>query len=201
MENMLVRIPAGPYKFGREREIINLPEFWISRTPITNTEYARFVTANGYTLPAHWGGDSFPSELADHPVTYVSWHDAVAYAEWLGVRLPTDIEWEKAARGSDGRTYPWGDWGKGFCNTIEAGVGGTTPVDRYSPHGNSPYGCADMAGNVLEWTATIDGKYRTICGGAYNHNRTLAACAFRVRHIPGYRYRNIGFRIASDRQI
>jgi formylglycine-generating enzyme required for sulfatase activity len=92
----------------------------------------------------------------------------------------------------------WGDWQEGRCNTQEAGVGTTSPVGQYAPHGDSPYGCADMAGNVFEWTASVDGKYQVLRGGSFNHGRELAHCAFRVRHKPSYRYRNLGFRVASE---
>ena len=88
-------------------------------------------------------------------MTLITWHNAVAYAEWANKRLPTVEEWVKAARGTDGREYPWGnEFDVNKCNTKEGRTGGTTPVGKYSPLGDSPYGCVDMAGNVWEWTAT-----------------------------------------------
>jgi formylglycine-generating enzyme required for sulfatase activity len=193
----MVCVPAGTFRFGESGEERDLPEFWIGRAPVTNAEYARFAAATGYEPPGHWERQAPPEGIAAHPVTHVSWSDAVAYAEWLGRRLPTEEEWEKAARGSDGRAYPWGAWVEGRCNTKEVGAGTTTPVGQYSPDGDSPYGCVDMAGNVFEWTASTEGKYQVLRGGSFNHGREMAGCVFRIRHKPSYRYRNLGFRGAS----
>jgi formylglycine-generating enzyme required for sulfatase activity len=108
----MVWVPPGPFIYGEgERtRIVRLEEgFFIARTPVTNAEYARFVAATGHEPPEHWEGRTPPQEIAGHPVVEVTWHDAVAYAEWAGQRLPSEEEWEKAARGIDGREYPWGD--------------------------------------------------------------------------------------------
>ena len=128
----------------------------------------------------------------------MSWFDACAFAEWIDGRLLTEAEWEKAARGVDGRRFPWGDWAEGRCNSKEAGLGGTSPVGRFSPSGDSPFGCVDMAGNVQEWTVSDSGKYKVIRGGAFNHDRTLAQAFFAVRHVPSFSSRNIGFRVGWD---
>jgi formylglycine-generating enzyme required for sulfatase activity len=139
-------VPASTFLYGDAKEERELPEFWIGRAPVTNAEYARFVDAAGYEPPEQWGGKVPSKQIADHSVTYVSWYDAMAYAESRDVRLLAEKEWEKAARGIDGRENPWGDWKEGCCNSKEAGIGTTTPVGRYSPEGDSPCGCVDMAG-------------------------------------------------------
>jgi len=150
----MVRVPAGKFLYGDDKSEVELPEFWIDKAPVTEAEYARFVAEMGHEPPSHWKGKSPPKQIADHPVTWVSWYDAVAYAKWVGGRLPTEQEWEKAARGMDGREYPWGEWAEGDCNSEDRSIGDTTPVGKYSPQGDSPYGCVDMAFNVWEWTTS-----------------------------------------------
>ena len=103
----------------------------------------------------------------------------------------------EGARGGRRAAVPVGEWAKGRCNSVEAGIGGTTPVGRFSPSGDSPRGCADMAGNVQEWTSSDSGKYKVIRGGAFNHDRTLAQTFFAVRHM-GFSSWNIGFRVGWD---
>ncbi len=192
-----VRIPAGEFLYGNNKKERTLPEYWMARTPVTNAEYARFVAETGHKPPEHWNGKTPPKELADHPVVYVDWNDAAAYAEWAEGRLPTEEEWEKAARGTDGREYPWGNtFDKSNCNSIEGGVGGTTPVGKYSPAGDSPYGVADMAGNVWEWTASEYEKGVWVGrGGAFNFSGRGVRCAFRYFWGPLYRGQDLGFRV------
>ncbi len=166
-----IRIPAGDFLYGEEKQTVYLPEYWIGRAPVTNEQYARFVADVGYEAPNHWKGKRPPAKLADHPVIYVSWDDAQAYCKWAGLRLPTEEEWEKAARGTDGREYPWGDKlpNARLCN-FKKNVGTTTPVGRYSPQGDSPYGCVDMAGNVWEWTDSANNEhkdFRVLRGGSW----------------------------------
>jgi formylglycine-generating enzyme required for sulfatase activity len=196
----MVRVPAGKFLYGDDKREVELPEFWIDRAPVTNAEYARFVAETGHEPPVHWEGETPPKEIADHPVVNVSWDDATAYAEWAGGRLPSEQEWEKAARGTDGRKYPWGKWAEGRCNSQEAGVGGTTPVGQYSLPGDSPYGCVDMAGNVWEWTASEHEQGgRVLRGGAFLDEDRYVRCAARSWDLPYNCRRNCGFRVVAAR--
>jgi len=183
-----VSIPAGPFLMGSSRpsdrqghegpqHTVTLPAFRIGRYPVTKAQYAAFVDAMDYDLPGDWVGGRYPPEQAHHPVVYVSWHDAQAYLAWLRhttnrpYRLPTEAEWEKAARGDDGRLWPWGivrDPARANCKP--AGPGQTTPVGHYSPGSDSPYHCSDMAGNVLEWTGTLFGRDWEIPEFAYPYD-------------------------------
>jgi formylglycine-generating enzyme required for sulfatase activity len=196
-----VWVPPGEYVLGGEGgfdlQVACLEEgFFIARTPVTNAEYARFVAATGHKPPEHWRGKTPPRELADHPVVHVCWYDAKAYAEWAGTRLPTEEEWEKAARGYDGRAYPWGDdFDPERCNTAESRIGTTSPVGQYSPRGDSPYSAADMAGNVWEWTASEQSGGRVMRSGSFYHVQGGARCAFRHRYNPYDRDSYHGFRV------
>ena len=195
----MVRVPAGKFLYGEYRREIELPEFWIDKAPVTNAEYARFVAETGHEPPRHWEGKTPPKQIADHPVTYVSWDDAVAYAKWAGGRLPTEEEWEKAARGTDGREYPWGDRppDERRCN-FGMKVGDTTPVGQYSPQGDSPYGCVDMAGNVWEWTASKHEHAGPVKrGGAFDWPREDVRCDRRNWDFSGYRDGDLGFRVVA----
>lgn len=169
---------AGDHE--KPQHIVYLDAFWIDRTEVTNAQYRRCVEAGVCQVPRvmeshYWERPSTygnPSK-ADHPVVHVDWNDTRTYCEWAGVRLPTEAEWEKAARGTDGRIYPWGstfdDWRLNFCDQnciyslpgVEAddGYHRTAPVGNY-PTGASPYGILDMAGNAFEWVADwYDAEY------------------------------------------
>ena len=185
-----------------------------------------FVRDTGHRPPSHWEGDTYPEELGDHPVVNVSWHDAMAYCQWLSqktdrnYRIPTEAEWEKAA-GWDEKAgkrwrYPWGDdFDPEKCNTAEGGPGKTTPVGQYFPAGDSPYGATDMAGNVWEWCSTLfpsrypyhpdgsrenleHGGRRLIRGGSWGYGQGSARCALRAANSPEYRDGNLGFRVAAS---
>jgi formylglycine-generating enzyme required for sulfatase activity len=145
-----VDVPAGEYLIGRNpderrQRLVNVGAFELSRTPVTNAQYARFAAETGATVPPHWPAPD------DHPVVFVDWDEAAAFCTWAGGRLPTEAEWEKAARGTDGRTYPWGDEEDESLAVVGAGIkhGSTSPVGAH-PAGASPYGLLDMAGNVWE---------------------------------------------------
>ncbi len=147
-----VLIPAGPFLFGEDLHLRYLPPFEIDRFPVTVGRYAEWVRASGRRPPVSWTGGTPPALRLDHPVTGVTFRDALAFARDHGRAIPTEEQWEKAARGTDGRAYPWGDrFNVRSLNSRAARRRGTTSVDRY-PGGASPYGVMDMAGNVWEWT-------------------------------------------------
>jgi len=225
----LVIVPAGDFLMGsvegdpdayddeKPQHVVYLDAFWIDRTEVTNAMFERFVEETGHDAGTWWRDEA--SGKPDHPVVIVSWHDAKAYCEWAGRRLPTEAEWEKAARGTDGRVYPWGNEppDASRCN-FNRNVGDTTPVGKYSPKGDSPYGAADMAGNVWEWVADwydedyyavsprdnpqgpSMGDYRVLRGGSWSDNGfgVSVRAAFRFRNSPVLRYGNFGFRCARS---
>lgn len=150
----MAKVDGSVFQSGPGNEPIWLPAFYIDVYPVTNDEYARFIAATGHTPPQDWEDGRPAAERGDHPVVFVTWDDAAAYAEWAGKSLPTGQQWEKAARGTRGTVYPWGDQTTpAKCNVRENGVGSTTAVGCYQS-GVSPYGVFDMCGNVWEWCAT-----------------------------------------------
>ncbi|MCX6033138.1 MAG: SUMF1/EgtB/PvdO family nonheme iron enzyme [Chloroflexi bacterium] len=179
-----VLIPAGPFPMGSDdpaapasegpQHIVDLPDFRIGRYPVKNEEYAAFLKDRPDVQPPakSWWLRQPPAAKRDHPVVNVSWREARAYCDWLSqeqktgrcYRLPTEAEWEKAARGRENTRYPWGnDWRDGMCNV---GGAGTTPVCAF-PDGASSYGCQNMLGNVEEWTHTIWGSQDTVSDFPY----------------------------------
>jgi formylglycine-generating enzyme required for sulfatase activity len=159
----MVLIPAGEFILGTNEkdsiaypeQKINLPAFWIDKYEVTNKEFLDFSIKTGYQGEGAKEGRDwrlfFTPEKALYPVVYITWNDAAAYCKSLGKRLPTEEEWEKAARGTDGRRYPWGnEWMNNRSNTSEAGLGTTAEIGQFDDVG--PYGVHDMLGNVQEWT-------------------------------------------------
>jgi len=179
----MILIPAGPFFMGRDdgpdeekpRHRVFLPAFYIDRNLVTVAEYAEFIRLKGPTGPKgemyldvedpdariHERGGVWTADAGagDYPAAELSWHGAVAYCKWKGKRLPSEAEWEKAARGADGSLYPWGNAKPSKELAFFGGLRGeTVPVGRY-PKGASPYGVLDMAGQVWEWTRSIAVKY------------------------------------------
>lgn len=220
--SILVRVPAGPFRMGSEDSEafedeapvheVDLEEFWIGKHAVTNRQFERFVLETGYDGGSAWK-ESAAQWGPDSPVVHVSWRDAFSYCRWAGLTLPTEAQWEKAARGTDGRKYPWGDrWEADRAWFFENSEGRIHPVDS-RPQGASPYGCLNMAGNVWEWTLSVyrpypyepsDGREdpessepRTSRGGAwYTYSRSLR-CSRRCPEILTIQSNSFGFRVAT----
>lgn len=173
-------VDGGTFLSGPDNEVRAADAYYMDVTPVTNAEYARFTAATGHPAPRHWEGPQPPAALADHPVVHVTHTDATAYASWAGKRLPESEEWEKAARGSSGSIYPWGNQPTvAKCNVRESGIDTTTPVGRYRS-GVSPYGIYDLAGNVWEWCATGAGPGRHVLRGSAFTSPFASAAAYEV---------------------
>ena len=253
--SILLYVPSGDFIMGSKEDdplssggeypqhTVYLEGFWIGKHEVTNAQYRRFILAGGYSNPAHWteAGWKWREEEGitrphfwddpqwsqdDHPVVGIRWFEAVAYANWAGARLPTEEEWEKAARGTDGRTWPWGNFWDGTrvnacdrnCDqrwrdeSVNDGYQFIAPVDSY-PEGASPYGALNMAGNVWEWCSTaaredsngyrndnvLEGnENRALRGGSYDYDLQVVRCAYRSVGTPRYHYSHIGFRLATS---
>ncbi len=222
----MVRIPAGPFQMGSNDRhpdesplhVVDIPTpYDIDLYETTNAEYREYLRATGGSPKGIWPGGDFPPELARHPVANVSWFEAKAYCEWREKRLPTEAEWEKAARGTDGRIYPWGNtMDPSRANIAESHIGHTMPVGSY-PKGRSPYGLYDMAGNVWDWTEdwyqpypgnhepddNYGERYKVARGGGFN-KCTFYGCGShaptfnRAFFNPASRMETFGFRCARS---
>jgi formylglycine-generating enzyme required for sulfatase activity len=239
-EPELILIPAGEFLMGSDpqqnkdaadaeqpQHRLYLPDYYLAKTPVTNVQYRAFVLATGHEAPEGWTNRTPPRGEEDHPVVHVSWYDAKDYCQWLsevtgrGYGLPSEAEWEKGARGTDGRIYPWGNqWDATRCNSRESGLGKTTSVHVY-PQGASPYGLLDMTGNVWEWTCSLWGRNfgspdyrypyrasdgrehlaaepevrRVRRGGSFGYSRSGVRCAYRGWRNPLARFGDVGFRV------
>jgi formylglycine-generating enzyme required for sulfatase activity len=221
-----------------------LPTYWIGKTPVTNAQFRPFVEGDGYRNRAYWSDEGWEWRTSNkctqpfywndakwngdaQPVVGVAWYEAAAYCRWLSAqtgddyRLPSEAEWEKAARGDDERIYPWGNQAPNKTRAnFDGAVGRTTPVGRYSA-GASFYGVLDMAGNVWEWTrsefqkypydpddgredaSNLSGKVFTLRGGSWYNNRTHIRCAARNWVDPDFRIGNnlIGLRVLLSPRV
>ena len=232
----MVRIPAGWFPMGSDPKADEdagpqeQPQRWVyvdafemDRYEVSNAHYLRFVLATERIGPPYWRIDPFPEKMARHPVIGVSWQDAEAYCRWMKKRLPTEAEWEKAARGEDARKFPWGNEPAGWKKSNIAHPGSKrgvkypplANVDRYE-HGVSPYGIYQLAGNVAEWVSDwFDPEYyqygtsfnptgpewgedHVYRGGSWNEDPEVARSAGRGAHAPDHRSYLIGFRCAKS---
>ena len=231
-----VNVRAGDFLMGSDPEVdpaayareepqheIYVPNFRIARTPVTNAQYEHFVDATGHRVPKYWVDGKIPDGKGQHPVIEVSLADALSFCAWAGVRMPTEAEWEKAARGTSGRIYPWGNEQPTADHANFAKrINDTTPVDAY-PLGVGPYGCLDMVGNAWEWTVSLWGgterepgfdypyyarsdredpdvdatEPRVLRGGCYTRGSRLIRAAYRYRILPEYRRAKTGFRVVD----
>jgi formylglycine-generating enzyme required for sulfatase activity len=218
----MVDIPGGSFTMGSDNggpdskpaHPVDVPAFQIDKFEVTNSDFKAFVDATGYKTDAEKTGDKPWSAYAEgkdnNPVVKVSWNDASAFCKWAGERLPTEAEWEKAARGTDGRTYPWGNaWDPKKVNGKDSGIRGTTVVGSY-PEGASPFGVEDMGGNVWEWTSSVADHYPgnttasklygsklyIIRGGGWFDVKDQIASYYRNSAVPGTANDDLGFRCA-----
>ena len=228
----MVLISGAAFTMGRDRgreneqpaHTVTVASFYIDRYPVTQGDYQRFVQEVDYPVPCYdvewtdreynWDSEAAapPADKLDHPVVLVKWEDANAYAAWAQKRLPTEAEWERAARGKEGGWWPWGnEFDKFRCNGKELDIGRTTAVYRFSPHGDSPEGVADMVGNVWEWTSSLykpypydarDGRegplaegWRALRGGSWLNDRTVTTATARLDGDFLF-FSNVGFRCA-----
>ncbi len=226
---LLVLVPGGKFlaggsgsnEGGGEPFEIELAGFYIGVHPVTNAQYARFVKETGHQAPDQdswsvWKNGTYPEGKGDHPVVCVSWEDGQAYCRWAGLRLPRELEWEKGARGTDGRKYPWGgEWDATKCRHAGNKGGGTTAGVWEYAEGASPYGAYQMSGNVREWCEdwydekayeryrrgdmTPPGgghQYRVLRGGSwFSTYPDFFAASYRFNDcLPDFRYDFHGFR-------
>ena len=216
----MVYVPGGTFFMGRNRNEggdeyeapahqVTVAPFFMDLYEVTNEQYLDFVKATKHRIPMTWTTERYPIDEAHKPVTGVSWDDANDYAKWVGKRLPSEEEWEFAARGTDGRRYPWGNqWDPQLVN---ANANSRAKADVGTYKGVSPFGVYDMVGNVWEWTASnlvpypggrlpknVSDDLRIIRGGSYTENADQATTTYRGFIAKGSRYDKTGFRCVAD---
>jgi formylglycine-generating enzyme required for sulfatase activity len=218
----MVLVPAGEFIMGSldgdadesPAHRVSVRAFYIDKFEVTHASYAKFVAATGYKAPIDWVGGTVSPRLSNHPVVNVAFADAEAYARWAGKRLPTEVEWERAARGTDGRMFPWGDSTTTSSAWGEFGKEHTWPVGSFT-NDVSACGAMDMGGNVWEWTSSwydaypgngdlelaFGKKYRVIRGGGaieYYGKPSTRRCAQRGRSVPYGTFDGLGFRCVKE---
>jgi formylglycine-generating enzyme required for sulfatase activity len=197
----MVLVPAGTFKFGHEEREVFLDTFYVDKLPVTNEEYQRFVRETGYRPPRYAEDERL--NRPDMPVVGVSLADAKQYARWAGKEIPTERQWEKAARGTDGRPYPWGNDPPGAsdaCFGLDAREGKPVAVGQ-ALRNVSPFGVLDTCGNIWEWTTSPYAKgseYRVVRGGSYNDPVGLLRLDFRLEAHPKDKCEAIGFRCVKN---
>lgn len=221
---LLVLVPAGRFLAGDTKFEVELPASYIGLHPVTNQQYGKFVRESGHRVPEHaeygepaWKDGKYPEEKAEHPVVCVSWDDAQAYCAWAGLRLPGELEWEKAARGVDGWRYPWGEvWDATKCRSKKNKGNETTASVWSHAEAASVWGVLQMSGNVWEWCGDwheksayerykrgdlkppMSGQSRVLRGGSwFNRLPESFAASYRSNDRPGNCNINRGFRCVA----
>ena len=218
LKNELSYVPNGYFIMGSNLEKDEKPltkkylkSYYIDKYEVSNEKYSFFINSTGHQIPAGWKQKKLNLIDKNLPVSGVSWEDADLFSLWSGKRLPTEAEWEKAARGENGQIYPWGNkWNKKFCNSLESGLKKSVPVNDYK-QGISNYGCFNMIGNALEWTANdyapyskndeeliIRSGYKVARGGSWYYKSDALRISNRYPLLKTVRLISVGFRCALD---
>jgi formylglycine-generating enzyme required for sulfatase activity len=202
----MVQIPAGQFYYGYN-EIWTTGAFFIDLYEVTAGDYRACVYAGrcSYHGSTSAGNRTYLNAKDNYPINYVNWQEAKDYCSWKGRRLPTEVEWEKAARGTDGRTYPWGNQTARCDYAVMLEGGGGCGTDSVWPvgskeRGKSPYGAYDMAGNLWEWTNSLwspSSSYRVLRGGSFLGVEFNLRSSYRYSFALSERYTSFGFRCSQ----